>query len=186
MNCDPPAPEEPPWWQRLIIGKHPKRTLMRLGVLILLSYVVFKWVLVPVRIVGISMEPTYRNGKVNFINRWSYLRRPPQRGDVVGIRLVSDQVNVVGIRLVGDRVMLLKRVIALPGERVAIRSGEIYVNGVLLDEPYVRRPRFASDEDQVLVKEGYYYVIGDNREMPLEVHTHGAYPAQRLVGKVLF
>jgi signal peptidase I len=174
VNCDPPVPEEPPWWQRLIIGKHPKRTLMRLGVLILLSYVVFKWVLVPVRIVGISMEPTYRNGKVNFINRWSYLRRLPQRGEVVGIRLVSDQV------------MLLKRVIALPGERVAIRSGEIYVNGVLLDEPYVRRLRYASDEDEVLVKEGYYYVIGDNREMPLEVHTHGAYPAQRLVGKVLF
>jgi signal peptidase I len=174
VNCDPPVPEEPPWWQRLIIGKHPKRTLVRLGLLILLSYVVFNWVLVPLRIVGFSMEPTYRNGRVNFINRWSYLRRPPQRGDVVGIWLV------------GDRVMLLKRVIALPGERVAIRSGEIYVNGVLLDEPYVRRPRYASDEDEVIVQRGYYYVIGDNREMPLEVHTHGAYPAQRLVGKVLF
>ncbi len=176
MNGTMPAQLSCPWWQRLLIGRHPKRTLVRLTVLVVLSFVVFKWILLPVRIVGISMEPTYHNGKINFINTLSYRWGVPQRGDVVGVRLAGNQVNV----------MLLKRIIALPGERVAIREGLIYVNGVRLDEPYVRRPRYPSDEPETLLEPGKYYILGDNREMPLESHTHGAYEAWRLVGKVLF
>jgi signal peptidase I len=174
LKSELPKSAAPPWWQRILIGSHPKRTLVRLVILVLFSVVVFKWVLIPVRIIGISMEPTYRNGKINCINRWSFLWRAPQRGDVVGIRLA------------GENVMLLKRIIALPGERIAVRDGIILVNGVQLEESYVRRPRFPSDEEERLLKADEYYVIGDNREMPLESHTHGIYPTRRLVGRVLF
>jgi signal peptidase I len=174
ITSELPESAPAPWWQRVIVGRHPKRTLVRLVILVLLSVVVFKWILIPVRIMGISMEPTYFNGKINFINRWSFHGRAPRRGDVVGIRLA------------GENVMLLKRIIALPGERIAVRRGLVFVNGVLLNEPYVQRPRFPSDEAERLLKAGEYYAIGDNREMPLESHTHGIYPMRRLVGRVLF
>ena len=100
------------WWGRLLIGRNPAVTVVRLVVLVALSFVLFKGVLIPVRVTGRSMEPTYRDGRVNFINRLAYHRGAPQRGDVVGLRRAP------------SRLLVLKRIVGMPGERVSIRQGE--------------------------------------------------------------
>src|ERR1044071_5869640 len=64
-----------------------RRSLIRGAAMIVAAYVVFGYVLLPIRLQGISMEPTYRNGQINFANRLAYVRREPARGDVGAIRM---------------------------------------------------------------------------------------------------
>ena len=74
------------------------------------------------------MLPTYHDGQINFLNRLAYLRHEPQRGDVVGIRYS------------GDSILLLKRIVGLPGEEVSFDEGKLFINGKPLEEPYVKSP----------------------------------------------
>src|SRR5580698_775271 len=75
------------WLRIAVVGRHPGMTLIRAGILALACFVVFKFVLLPIRVTGISMLPTYKDHSINFINRLAYLRHEPKRGDVVGIHL---------------------------------------------------------------------------------------------------
>ena len=66
MSAPGPRPE-PPLWRRLVYGRSLKRTLLRAALLMSVAFVVFRFILIPVRIEGDSMAPTYRDGGVNFI-----------------------------------------------------------------------------------------------------------------------
>ena len=173
MSTADPA-SHPPLWLRIILGRNPKLTLIRLLVLIIGSAVAFKVVLAPIRVTGISMQPTYKDGQVNFVNRLAYKTSAPRRGDVVGIR-ASDQLQV----------LYLKRIIGLPGETIAIRAGEVSVDGTPLREPYLQSPRPWSISPTKLADDEYI-VIGDNRTMDQENHTFGKVKASDIVGRILW
>ncbi len=162
------------WWARIVFGRYPRRTLLRLAYLTAGSFITFKFLLLPIRITGHSMKPTYRDGRINFVNRLSYLRSKPRRGDVVGIRTA------------GEHVLLLKRVIGLPGERIAIVRGVVYIDAKPLEEPYVKynaeRFRRAWWESERQLEDDEYFVIGDNRA----VSDLGGVYESRILGKVLF
>lgn len=74
--------------------------------------------------------------------------------------------------------MLIKRVVALAGETVEFRDGRCLVDGVPLDEPYVRFPCDWNAPPK-LVPPGHLYVVGDNRSMPQETHVSGVIDARR-------
>jgi signal peptidase I len=166
------------WVQLVLIGRRPKATLLRILVLVAVCAVTFKFVLLPIRVEGISMEPTYHNHRVDCVNRLAYRWRQPQRGDVVAIRFSKPGA------LSNPSEMLMKRIVALPGESISFHNGHIYINGELLDEPYLKNPcdweheAFTCGPDQ-------YYVVGDNRSMPFEFHTQGRVERDHIVGKVL-
>ncbi len=159
--------------RRLILGRDPRRTLLRVAVLALVSFLTFGWLLTPVRVHGISMEPAYRDRGFNFVNRVVYTVRSPARGEVVAIRLA------------GPRVLYVKRIIGLPDERVAIVEGIIQINGVPLVEPYVRA-RQAWNYAEVTVGPGEYFVIGDNRDMGAGDHEFGRVDVRRILGRLVF
>jgi signal peptidase I len=159
--------------RRLIIGANPRRTLVRIAVLAAISFVVFGWVLLPVRAEGISMQPTYESGSFHLVNRLSFAMRPPARGDVVAIRLA------------GRRVVYVKRVVGLPGERLGIVEGVVHIDGRPLDEPYVRSRR-SWDLDEVAIGADEYFVVGDNRGMTMRDHALGRVDAARIIGRVVF
>ncbi|MBI5384908.1 MAG: signal peptidase I [Verrucomicrobia bacterium] len=163
----------PPWLKRLAVGRHPRRTLARAAALALAAWVVFKFVLLPVRISGGSMAPTYRDGRVNFINRLAYRWRAPRRGDVVGIMTT------------GPHNLYLKRIIGLPGDTVAIRAGVVWINGRALDEPYVVEREPWQMEARQLGPDEFLF-IGDNRGMAKEFHLFGVAKADKIAGKVLW
>ena len=162
-----------PLWRRLLIGRNPKRTLLRACLTALTLIVVFQLVLIPVRVTGISMQPSYPDGRICLVNRLAYCWHRPQRGDVVLVRTTDMTV------------VYLKRVVAVPGETLAISGGVVLINGQPLEEPYVReRARWSLPPSQVRAEE--YFVIGDNRGMPQQAHYFGASKAERIVGKVLW
>ncbi len=159
--------------RRLIFGENPRRTTVRILALTAVSVVVFGWVLIPVRAEGVSMMPTYRSGSLNLVNRLAFLMHPPQRGDVVAIGLA------------GPHVVYIKRVIGLPGERIAIAEGTVRINGKPLDEPYVRN-KSAWTMREVQLGADEYFLIGDNRGMSADDHDFGRAPRSRILGKVVF
>lgn len=158
------------WWGCLLIGRRPLVTLIRLLVLVVISLVAFRLVLIPIQVTGHSMEPTYRNGRINFLNQLAYRRRAPQRGDVVGIRFDE------------SRLVLLKRVVGLPGERLAVRQGRVIVDGEPLAEAYARGQDLSSGRRETTLGPDEYFVIGDNREES----AFGVVRRREIKGKVLF
>jgi signal peptidase I len=161
------------WIRRIALGRHPQRTLVRIAVLSVVSLITFGWLLTPVRVSGISMEPTYHDSTLNLVNRIVYRIRAPRRGDVVAIRLA------------GPNVLYVKRIIALPTERVSIIEGIVEINGAPLIEPYVHsRQRWNYPEVTVGPRE--YFVIGDNRGMKMGDHDFGRVDASRVLGGLLF
>lgn len=173
MGTNADAAQPPSLLLRVLIGRRPKRTLVRIIVLVVVSFVVFKFVLVPIRVEGRSMLPTYRDHGVNFVNRLAYLFHEPRRGDVIAIRMQA-----------GQHVMYMKRIIGLPGETVAFHHGYVFINGNLLNEPYLKL-RGAWDHESVQDGPDQYYFVGDNREMPWEDHYQGRSKRDQIVGKVL-
>jgi signal peptidase I len=172
MGNEPEAASSPPWWRVALIGRNPKRTLVRLGVLLVVTFVVFKFVLLPIQVEGISMLPTYKDRALDVVNRLAYKSREPQRGDVVAIRLA------------GEHVMYMKRVIGLPGETIAFHRGKVFIDGEPLAEPYVKLPCHW-ERSPVRIEPGYYYVVGDNRSMAFGDHKQGQVERDRIIGKVL-
>jgi signal peptidase I len=146
---------------------------VRVLVLAVISFILFKWVLIPIRTEGSSMLPTYTADKLHFVNRLSYGRSGPQRGDVVAIQMA------------GPHVLYVKRIVGLPGERVAIAGGQVLINGVGLPEPYVRHRR-PWDVAEVTLGPLEYFVIGDNRGMSAGEHDFGRVEIGRILGKVVF
>jgi signal peptidase I len=164
--------QQPHWLQTALIGKRPKRTAVRILILIIACSIWFRFIMLPIKVQGPSMLPTYKENRVNFVNRIAYLFRAPKRGDVVAIRTS------------GISVMYMKRIIGLPGETVAFHDGQAVINGEVLDEPYLKYNcnweipprRLRTDE---------YYFVGDNRSMPEADHEKGVATRWRIVGKVL-
>jgi signal peptidase I len=159
--------------RRIVFGRNPRRTAVRVLVLASISFITFRWVLIPMRAEGISMLPTYQSGSLNLVNRLAYLNQKPSRGDIVAIRLA------------GPHVLYVKRIIALPGERLSMSEGQVYVNGAPLIEPYVR-DRKPWDVPEVTLTSREYFVIGDNRGMRASDHDFGRVDFSRIVGRIVF
>jgi signal peptidase I len=157
----------------LLVGAHPKRTLLRIALLIASAILIFGWVLVPTRTQGISMQPTYESGTLHFVNRFSYVGAGPRRGDIVAISLG------------GERVYYVKRIVGLPGERVRIVKGVVHIDDAPLVEPYVVKRR-AWDVEEVELRSHEYFVIGDNRGMNARDHDFGRVLRSRIAGRIVF
>jgi signal peptidase I len=168
------------WLRTILIGRNPRRTTLRLLVVVAVVVLLRYFVLIPIQVDGPSMLPTYHQGKVDIVNRLAYLWHGPQRGDVVAIRFSGVS------RLSGKSLMLMKRVVGLPGETVEFVNGRLLINGRPRDEPYLKYPctwDFRPEHWQLGDDE--FYVVGDNRSMPQEDHFKGAAKLDRIVGKVL-
>ena len=159
--------------RRLVFGSNPRRTAVRILILAAVSFGTFRWILIPIRTQGISMQPTYESGSLTFVNRLAFAWRPPARGDVIAIRLA------------GPHVVYVKRIVGLPGERLEIVEGQVFIDGSPLPEPYVRNRR-PWDVPEVTLERAEYYVIGDNRGMRATDHDFGRVDAGRILGTILF
>lgn len=149
------------------------RYLLRIAIVALTAFIIFKYVLIPFRIQGESMAPTYVTGSYNFCFALRYIFSKPEHPDVVNVRMT------------GQKIMLLKRVVATEGQRVEFREGDLFVDGKKIQEPYVVNKGNWTIWPTA-VKPGNVYVVGDNRNMPAESHTFGQTPVTRIAGAPLW
>jgi signal peptidase I len=159
--------------RQLLVGRSVGRSLIRGLAMALLLVLGSRFVLVPVRAHGPSMTPTYGDGQLLLVDRLAYrFGRAVRRGDVVAITLR------------GGQAVLVKRIIALPGERIRIENGQVLIDDAPLDEPYcVYRLPWNVQESQLGPDE--VFVIGDNRSMLEKYHDFGRADRGRILGRMI-
>lgn len=160
--------------KRIIIGKNAKITLIRAVFVAVFCVIFFRFFLIPMRIQGISMEPTYHNGSVGFVNALYYKFHDLKRGDIVAIAIGS-----------GYKYMYLKRVVGLAGEEVSFKKGVLFIDGEIIREPYIEY-EYDWDMDEITVGENEYFVVGDNRSVPIETQAKGRVDKSKIRGRPLW
>ncbi|BAS26032.1 signal peptidase I [Limnochorda pilosa] len=143
---------------------------------LILAFVIMTFVARAFTVEGPSMLPTLHTGERLVVERVTYLFRPPRRGEVVVFRYPLD-----------PREYFVKRVVGIPGDRVAVRAGYLWVNGQKLEEQYVSaRPLRSFPEVQV--PEGRYFVMGDNRNNSEDSRDPrvGFVPKELIVGRAIW
>ena len=140
--------------------------------LAVLLYFAIDAVFARVRVVNISMQPTFFEGNVLLVNKLAYKLGKMHTGDVVIFhnpkKLEEDYI---------------KRLIGKPGDTVRVDGGVVYVNENPLYEPYIAAPPNYTGE--WIVPQGFIFVLGDNRNQSEDSHKWGFVPLEDIVGKAL-
>jgi signal peptidase I len=158
--------EKPTDWKRVALD------ILETLVLAIVLYFGINAISVRVRVDGYSMTPTLQNGEYILVNKLAYKTGDPRRGDIV-----------VFVYPANPQEDLIKRVIGLPGERVAIHNGIVSIDGVQITEPYIAAAPLYDGE--WVVSEGQLFVLGDNRNESKDSHQWGLLPFENLVGKAV-
>lgn len=162
-----------PAWIRQVLQ------LTVVALLALLSYfIISQFLLQTVSVVGVSMSPTLQDSQRYLLNRWIYHFRDPQRAEVVVLR---DPL---------DHGFSVKRVVAGPGATVYLKKGTLYVDGAVLEEPYLPKhtPTFtaeAASEQLFRCGRDQYFVLGDNRQNSVDSRVYGPVSRQDILGLVV-
>lgn len=140
------------------------------------------FVVQPVKVEGVSMEPNLHDGQRIFVNKLIYYgvyygMPKLSRGDIIVFWYPNNPNN-----------SYVKRVIGFPGETVEVRQGRVIINNQILDEPYLSKDLNLSTNSKspVLVADHYYYVMGDNRDHSSDSRMWGLVPEKYIYGKALF
>ncbi len=147
-----------------------------------------------------SMEHTLHENDVLIIEKISYYFDTPKFGDIVVF--VEDEavtesyfkrISVLYQDIISKftrenlRTRLVKRVIGVPGDEINIEDGRVMVNGEVIDEPYIEDLTFAKVLDYpVVVPEGYYFLLGDNRDVSRDSRHFGVIAEAHIEGKAVF
>ena len=142
--------------------------------------VVYLFLVQPHEIKGGSMEPTFNNNEYILTDKISYRFKEPKRGDVVIFKAPKN-----------PDVDYIKRIIGLPGERIKIQNGAIYINGKKLSEPYIRditsltSTQYLQEGVETTVPEGYFFVMGDNRTGSMDSREFGPIAENVIIGHAI-
>lgn len=126
--------------------------LMVIAIAVAVALIINCFVIINSVVPSSSMESTIMTGSRMFGYRLAYLFNEPERGDIIIFRYPDNEKQT-----------FVKRVIGCPGDTVEIIGGITYVNGEVLDEPYLNEPANELDFGPYKVPEDSYFVMGDNR-----------------------
>lgn len=137
----------------------------------ILALLLRAFVFEPFYIPSASMEPTlYPNDRI-LVSKLDYLFSPPGRGDVIVFKYPMD-----------PSVDYIKRIIALPGEKIEIKNGVVFINGKALEEDYIMQHQ-GYDFGPLQVPQGMYFVMGDNRNDSADSRYWGPLAENLIIGE---
>ncbi len=159
---------------------------------IIIAVVVRAFVAEPIRVDGLSMTNTLKDGEIVLATKWDYLLGDPQRNDIVICRYPgrmnergAKQINISGALALDMYTLFVKRLVALPGDTVEITGGHLYVNGQLVEDPEFMAS-VPNDFSLRKLGEDEYFVMGDNRYSSHDSRADDVGPISRsaIMGKV--
>jgi signal peptidase I len=141
--------------------------------------VLYMFVFQPHQVNGQSMYPTLENGEYLLTNKFTYRFNEPKYGDIVVFKAPNH-----------EELDYIKRIVALPGDRIKIVDGKFYVNGYELDESLYLvadvntfGERFLKSNQETVVPPNSYFVAGDNRSNSSDSRDFGPVPEKNIVGR---
>lgn len=135
-------------------------------------FLVVNLVTARVRVESISMQPNLNEGEFVVVNRLAYRWDEPQRGDIIVFRFPGNQQK-----------RYIKRVIGIEGDFISIQDGQVSINGLSLDEPYIAAaPTY---EGEWVVGSGSVFVLGDNRNNSNDSKNWGTLEEDAIIGKAI-
>ncbi len=137
-------------------------------VIVVVVVLIRTFIITPVRVDGDSMKNTLKNGDILLLYKLSSINR----FDII----VLDEEK--------DNEKIIKRVIGLPGETVAIKKGKIYINDKVIDDKYAYGE--TSDYDKVTLEDDEYFILGDNRLISKDSRYFGPIKENEIKGKIVF
>jgi len=176
QQTPPVQPEEPPPALESA-GLRTLRTWMRdLFFSVLISFFIILFVYQPVKVEGGSMEPGLEDQERIVINKLVYRLESIERGDIVVFRYPRDTHK-----------SFIKRVIALPGDRIRISYGHVFVNYEQVPEPYVPSDyQDAKSFPEIVVPNNAYFMLGDHRSASNDSREFGPIMRSYIYGKAVF
>ena len=137
-------------------------------VIVVVVVLIRTFIITPVRVDGDSMKNTLKNGDILLLYKLSSINR----FDII----VLDEEK--------DNEKIIKRVIGLPGDTVAIKKGKIYINDKVIDDEYAYGE--TSDYDKVTLGDDEYFILGDNRLISKDSRYFGPIKEKEVKGKIVF
>lgn len=137
-------------------------------IIIVVVVLIRSFIATPVRVDGDSMNKTFKNGDILILYKLSKIKR----------------FDVIVLHEEKDNEKIIKRVIGMPGDTVAIKDGEIYINDEKIDDEYAYG--MTSDYDRITLKSDEYFILGDNRLISKDSRYFGPVKEKEIKGKVIF
>ncbi len=167
----PPAPGQAPHQKSFL------RDTLEIVFLALVLYVVIQYAVQTVHVLGSSMSLTLHDNDLLVASKISYKIHDPQRGDIIVFKPPNE-----------DSRDFIKRVIALPGDKIRITNSVVYINGQVLREPYLPERwtynnNWPADGQDKLVPADQYFVMGDNRNHSSDSRSFGFVERDAILGK---
>lgn len=153
-------------------------TVVFIGSLFIVTYL---FLLQPNQVKGVSMEPTFHSGDYILTSKITYKFRSPQRGDVVVFQSPKN-----------PDIEYIKRVLGLPGDKVELKNGDLFINDVLIQENYIAAKTnlwdggYLKESTPIIVPENYLFVMGDNRPRSSDSREFGPVPMESIIGFVFY
>jgi signal peptidase I len=158
-----------PWWQQH--GETIRIFVVALAIALFLR----TFIVEPRFIPSGSMEPTLQIGDRILVDKISQQWQAPQRGDI----LIFYPPKSPAIEDTSKA--YIKRLIGIEGDRISVKNGKVYRNGEALNELYIAEsPKYMMRE--VIVPNGYYWMMGDNRNHSNDSHIWGFLPKENVIG----
>jgi len=164
----PPEPT-PAWWQ--VIARDVLGTILPA---IFIALLIHLFLAQATRVYGSSMVPNLRTNERLVVEKLSYRFHGPRRGDIVVLHDPD-----------GGPELLIKRVVGLPGERVTLADGQVYVDGVAISEPYLTQGT-ASTGRAWTIPPLHVFVMGDNRGASRDSRVFGPVSIDSILGRAVF
>jgi signal peptidase I len=155
---------------------HLAREVVETVLLTILIFLVIRFIIQSYHVEGPSMVPGLHTDEYVLVNKVSYLFQGPSRGDVIVFHYPRDTTQDY-----------IKRIIGLPGDIIKTDSTHVWVDGVLLNEPYISQPINPDITSTTWkVPLGEYFVLGDNRPVSDDSRYWGFVPKSLIVGRAMF
>lgn len=137
-------------------------------VIVVVVVLIRTFIITPVRVDGDSMKNTLKNGDILLLYKLGSINR----------------LDIIVLDEEKDNEKIIKRVIGLPGETVAIKKGKIYINDKVIDDKYAYGE--TSDYDKVTLEDEEYFILGDNRLISKDSRYFGPIKENEIKGKIVF
>lgn len=152
-----------------------KRIIKEYGIYVIIIVIILlikTYIVAPIIVNGDSMYSTLNDGDIMILNKLEYQTSNIKRFDIVVIKY--------------DGRHIIKRIIGLPGETVEVKDNTLYINGKAYVEQYLDSDTITEDFSIATIPEGYYFVLGDNREVSLDSRRIGLIKEADIEGKAKY